>query len=127
MADARPVRSDLVPHVIIYFDVTNQVLGGRGKRADLEVKVFGGGRVIESGGGVGRSNIELVRRFFAAEGIAISSDDLGERLARRIRYGPTTGRAQVQRIPMSRAADAVATEQRAARTAVAAPGSAELF
>jgi len=107
--------------------LVNQVLGSRGQRADLEVKVFGGGRVIEGGGDVGRGNIELVRRFFAAEGIAITAEDLGERLARRIRYWPTTGRAQVHRIPMARAVEVVASEQRAARAVVAAPGSVELF
>jgi len=107
--------------------LVNQVLGGRGKRSDLEVKVFGGGRVIDGGGDVGRGNIDLVRRFFADEGIAICSEDLGDRLARRIRYWPTTGRAQVQHIPMSRARDVVKTEAQAARTMVSTPGSVELF
>jgi chemotaxis protein CheD len=107
--------------------LVNQVIGRVGRRADLEAKVFGGGRVIDGTGDVGKGNIELVRRFFATENIAILSEDLGDTLARRIRYWPKTGRAQVQRIPMSRAADVVRTEQRAARAIVAAPGSVELF
>jgi chemotaxis protein CheD len=107
--------------------LVNQVLGKRGKRADLEVKVFGGGRVIDAGGDVGKSNIELVRRFFAAEQIAILSEDLGKRYARRVRYWPRTGRAQVQRIPMARATEVVANEQRVAHEIEAVPGSVELF
>ena len=107
--------------------LVNQVLGATGRRGDLEVKVFGGGRVIDAGGDVGRSNIDLVRRFFAAEHLAILSEDLGDQFARRIRYWPVTGRAQVQRIPMSKAVDVVKDEKRAAEVIVAAPGSVELF
>jgi chemotaxis protein CheD len=107
--------------------LVNQVLGRRGKRHDLEVKVFGGGRVIDAGGDVGKSNIELVRRFFADEQIAIVSEDLGKRFARRVRYWPRTGRAQVQRIPMARAKEVVANEQRVATEIKSAPGSVELF
>jgi chemotaxis protein CheD len=105
--------------------LVNQVLGSAGKRGDLEVKVFGGGRVIDGGGDVGRGNIDLVRRFFADERIAIRSEDLGETFARRVRYWPRSGRAQIQRIPMAR--EVVSTEQKAAKEVVAAPGSVELF
>jgi chemotaxis protein CheD len=107
--------------------LVNQVLGSRGNRADLEAKVFGGGRVISAGGDVGRSNIELVRRFFADEQIEISSEDLGQQLARRVRYWPRTGRAQIQRIPMARAAKVVARERLARLTLQPVPGSVELL
>ena len=107
--------------------LVNQVLGTLGRRVNLEVKVFGGGRVIESGGDIGRANIDLVRRFFAAEGIRIIAEDLGDVFARRVRYWPRTGRTQVQRLPMARAAKLVAHERRAARTLPPAIGSVELF
>lgn len=107
--------------------LVNKVLGTAGKRSDLEVKVFGGGRVIDGGGDVGRSNIALVHEFFVCERIAITSEDLGERFARRIRYWPRTGRAQVQRIPMARAAEVVKIEERAAHEIGGGPGSVELF
>lgn len=90
--------------------LVNKVLAGGGKCKHLEVKVFGGGRVIDSGNDIGRSNIELVRRFFAAEAIPIASEDLGDPFARRVRYWPRSGRAQVQRIPMADAKQVVATE-----------------
>jgi chemotaxis protein CheD len=105
----------------------NQVVGTTGGRRDLEVKVFGGGRVIEGGGDIGRLNIELVRRFFAAERIAIQSEDLGDHYARRIRYWPRSGRVQVQRIPMSRARDVVASERKARKSMPIPIGSVELF
>jgi chemotaxis protein CheD len=105
----------------------NRILGTAGKRSDLEVKVFGGGRVIDGSSDIGRSNIALVREFFNDEGIAISSEDLGECYARRVRYWPCTGRAQVQRIPMTRAKAIVATEERVAQEIAAVAGSVELF
>jgi chemotaxis protein CheD len=107
--------------------LVNQVLGSVGKRANLEVKVFGGGRVIDGGGDVGRGNIDLVRTFFAAENIPIHSEDLGDTFARRVRYWPKTGRAQIQRIPMAGASEVVQKEKKAAETVVAAPGTVELF
>jgi len=107
--------------------LVNQVLGRFGRRSNLEVKVFGGGRVIDAGGDIGRSNIELVRAFFAAENIPILGEDLGEAVARRVRYWPLTGRAQIQRIPMARAQDVVTTEAQAADQIAAPAGSVELF
>jgi len=107
--------------------LVNRVLGTAGKRGDLEAKVFGGGRVISSGSDIGRHNIQLVREFMATERIPIAASDLGEQLARRIRYWPRTGRVQVQRIPMARAGDVVATEETAAHALAGAPGSVELF
>jgi len=107
--------------------LVNQVLEGRGRRGDLEAKVFGGGRVIDGGGDIGKGNIDLVRKFFATENIPIEAEDLGDTFARRIRYWPKSGRAQVQRIPMARAADVVKTERRAASTIIPMAGTVELF
>lgn len=107
--------------------LVNQVLGTAGSRDRLEAKVFGGGRVIDGGSDIGMRNIELVREFLASEGIAIVSEDLGDQVARRIRYWPRTGRAQLQRIPMARARDVVAVEERTALQLSGAAGSVELF
>lgn len=107
--------------------LVNQVLAGRGKKVDLEVKVFGGGRVIDGGGDIGKGNIDLVRAFFQAEKLPIASEDLGDTYARRIRYWPKSGRAQCQRIPMAKATEVVQSEKRAASAPVATAGSVELF
>lgn len=107
--------------------LVNQVLRGGGMRSDLEVKVFGGGQVIASGSDIGKSNIDLVRAFFAAERIPIVAEDLGHKFARRVRYWPRTGRTQVLRIPMGHAVEIVERERRSADTLAPAPGSIELF
>lgn len=107
--------------------LVNQVIGTTGSRAKLEAKVFGGGRVIEGGSDIGEQNIELVREFFTSERISVVGEDLGEQYARRIRYWPRTGRAQVQRIPMARARDVVQAEDRTAHAMSSSAGSVELF
>jgi chemotaxis protein CheD len=105
----------------------NGVLRGGGRREDLEVKVFGGGRVLEGGSDIGRQNIEFVRQFFRDERIAIVTEDVGGEVARRLRYWPQNGRAQVLHIPMTKAAKVIAEEQAAARHAAPEAGSVELF
>ncbi len=106
----------------------NAVLRGGGRRDSLEVKVFGGGRVIESGSDVGKNNIAFVKKFFAEEGIPVASADVGGTFARRLRYWPKTGRAQVLQIPMSKADKVIASEKAAVvRKAPLESGGVELF
>ena len=44
----------------------NRVLGAGGTRADLEVKIFGGGRVLPKLSDVGARNLDFVREFLQA-------------------------------------------------------------
>jgi chemotaxis protein CheD len=102
----------------------NSVLRGGGRREDLEVKVFGGGRVIHGCGDIGRANIEFVHTFFADEHMAIAAEDVGGTVARRLRYWPRTGRAQVKQLPI----DQVAADEREAAVRVSLDsGTVELF
>ena len=105
----------------------NKVMRGVGNREDLEVKVFGGGRVLSLGGDIGRGNIEFVRAFFRDEGIRIVSEDVGDTVARRLRYWPLTGRVQLMRMPMDKASRVVAEEEAVAKRLVPAAGAIELF
>jgi chemotaxis protein CheD len=104
----------------------NGMMSRGARRSELEVKVFGGGRVIEGGSDVGRANIDFVRGFFAAEHLEIVAEDVGDQVARRLRYWPRSGRVQLLRMPMSRAERVLAAEARAKATTPAA-GSVELF
>ena len=90
------------------------VLRAGGSRADLEVKVFGGGRVMDPGGDVGRDNIAFAHRFFSDTRLAVSVADVGGTIARRLRYWPRTGRVQVMHLPMAAIANIVAEEADAA-------------
>jgi chemotaxis protein CheD len=107
--------------------LVNAVLRGGGSREALEVKVFGGGRVIEGSGDIGRANIDFVRGFFAKERISIVAHDVGGTVARRLRYWPQTGRVQLLQMPMIIASQVVADEQAAAARLAPTAGSVELF
>ncbi|PAL19539.1 chemotaxis protein CheD, partial [Acetobacter syzygii] len=60
----------------------------------LACKVFGGAAVVPSLGRIGQENIRFVTNYLVGEGIRCVSQSLGGTLARRIRFWPTTGRAQ---------------------------------
>ena len=61
-------------------------------RDRMEIKVFGGGNVIDSRQAVGTQNAEFVLRYLADEGLKCAAKDLGGDFPRRIQYTPATGR-----------------------------------
>lgn len=67
-------------------------------RARLEVKLFGGGRVLAGLTDVGRQNIEFAREFMHAEKLIVAAEDLGGVWPRQVQYFPQTGRARVRRL-----------------------------
>src|SRR5690606_7534375 len=91
----------------------NKVLSrGTGRKSNLEIKIFGGGKINSSLDDVGRKNIEFVRQFLADEGYVATSEDLGGTYARRVLFKPHSGRAFVKRLD-SEAGDNVAREEAA--------------
>lgn len=77
----------------------NKVLTrGTGKKSNLEIKVFGGGKINAALDDVGAKNIEFVRQFLADEGYVMAKEDLGGTYARRVMFKPATGRAFVKRL-----------------------------
>jgi chemotaxis protein CheD len=77
----------------------NKVLSrGTGRKANLEIKVFGGGKINAALDDVGAKNIEFVRDFLAAEGYSMAKEDLGGTYARRVMFKPASGRAFVKRL-----------------------------
>jgi chemotaxis protein CheD len=106
----------------------NTVLSrGSGSKANLEVKVFGGGLINAALIDIGGKNIEFVREFLANEGYAAAAEDLGGTFARRVLFKPQSGRAFVKRLA-STEGDSVAREELAiaGRRAVAAPVAADI-
>ncbi len=72
-------------------------LGARRER--LEVKVFGGGRILTGMTDIGASNIAFVRRYLAEQGLAVAAEDLGGTQPRKIIYFPLSGRVRLKRLP----------------------------
>jgi chemotaxis protein CheD len=78
----------------------NTILKQGGRKERLEVKLFGGGRVLAgmTGMDIGRSNIEFVLNFVKQEGYAVKADDLGGDYPRKVLYFPDTGAVKMRRI-----------------------------
>lgn len=99
------------------------------RRENLEIKIFGGGKVIPGMSDVGRANIEFVRKYFETELLDVVAEDVGGGYARRLRYYPETGRALVKRLPTGEATEVARNEKELkARLSLRPPvGEVELF
>ncbi len=64
------------------------------RRERLEVKLFGGARVIDGLSDVGQQNAAFAERFLQAEGIALMGGSLRGERARRIQFWPVSGRVR---------------------------------
>lgn len=102
----------------------NQVLSrGTGRKANLEIKLFGGGAINGAMQDIGAKNIDFVHGFLGTEGYAAVREDTGGSFARRLLYKPVSGRAAVRRLDGQLGLTIVEAEllasRRAARTAPA--------
>lgn len=70
----------------------NELIKAGCARERMEIKVFGGGNVIDASTAVGTDNAEFVMRYLEAEGLRCAAEDLGGGHPRRIHYYPTSGR-----------------------------------
>ncbi|MGH8237289.1 MAG: chemoreceptor glutamine deamidase CheD [Steroidobacteraceae bacterium] len=89
----------------------NSVLSAGGTRQDLEVKIFGGGRVIAKLSDIGARNLDFVREFLQQEGLKIASEDSGDTCSRHVQYAPRSGRVRVRHLS-ARGTELGANEQR---------------
>lgn len=76
----------------------NEILKRGGRRGYLEVKLFGGGAVLENMTDIGERNIDFVRHFLAEEGLKVVAEDLGGKRPRKVLYFPDTGACRVRRL-----------------------------
>lgn len=105
----------------------NRILAAGGSRSDLEVKVFGGGRVLASMTDIGNHNVAFVRDFLKNEGLRIVAEDVGDTCPRHVQYFPASGRVRVRHL--SRTQEIASKEQQYMRGLEKEPdaGSIDLF
>jgi chemotaxis protein CheD len=87
----------------------NELMKLGARRERLEVKIFGGGKILPAMTDVGAKNIAFARQFVTTEGFRLAAEDVGEVFPRRVLYFPKTGRVMIKRL---RALDADAIAQR---------------
>lgn len=92
----------------------NAILRIGGKRERLEIKLFGGGRVLSGllKMDVGRRNVDFVLDYVRQENLNITAHDLGGDYPRKIFYYPDTGAVKMRRL-RSVANDTIEQRERA--------------
>lgn len=107
----------------------NTILSNGGKRKNLEVKVFGGGKIIPALTDVGMKNIEFVLSYLDQEGLKLLSQDLGDIYPRKVVYFPKTGKVAMKKIQDLHNDTIIQRERQYINTLKSAPvaGDVELF
>ncbi|OQW94745.1 MAG: chemotaxis protein CheD [Beggiatoa sp. IS2] len=76
----------------------NEILKHGGKRQNLEVKLFGGGRIMTNMANIGQQNIDFVKAYIKLEGLMLLAEDLGDIYPRKILFFPMNGRVRVKKL-----------------------------
>jgi chemotaxis protein CheD len=92
--------------------LVNELVKLRCPRERMEVKVFGGGNVIDNRQAIGSKNAAFILRYLEDEGLRCAAQDLGGDFPRRIHYSPATGRV-VRRVLGRSDADPIGRAERA--------------
>jgi chemotaxis protein CheD len=74
----------------------NDLLKLGAARERLEIKLFGGARILASMTDIGARNIAFIRQYLRIEGLGAMAQDLGGDRPRKVVYFPTTGRARMK-------------------------------
>ena len=74
----------------------NTMLKRGAERHRFQAKLFGGGRMMQSFSDIGQRNAAFATEFLKVEGIPCVSESLGGDSARRVRFWPATGKAQMR-------------------------------
>jgi chemotaxis protein CheD len=107
----------------------NGILKNGGLRKNLEVKLFGGGRIMANMSDIGMRNIIFARDYLKTEGLTVISEDVGDVFPRMVVYFPATGRVKVKRLRSLHTNTIAAQESQYLSTIAAKPvsGDVELF
>ena len=78
----------------------NDILKHGGSRENLEVKIFGGGRVLQNMQSldIGNGNINFVREYIKTENLNLIGEDVGDIFPRKVIFFPLTGKVRVKKL-----------------------------
>lgn len=81
----------------------NEILKAGGKRKNLEVKLFGGGRVVRQirSVDIGKQNIDFAHNYLAFEGLGLVAEDTGGDYPRKVNYFSDSGRVMLRKLKSS--------------------------
>lgn len=96
--EQRGLSTDAVYGIYAMERLLDCILKYGGQREHLEVKIFGGGRIMGSMADIGSQNIRFVRDYLRTEGLSITTEDVGDDFPRRMAYFPATGKVLVKKL-----------------------------
>lgn len=105
----------------------NRILKGGAQRSDLEVKIFGGARVLAALTDVGERNVAFVRDFLRNEGLKVVAEDVGATCPRHIQYSPRSGRVRVKHLKRASAVASRELKYQSGLAVTPVSGSIDLF
>lgn len=76
----------------------NEILKAGGEKNRLEVKIVGGGKIIQNMTNIGELNIKFVEEYLRNEGLKCVGHDVGDIYPRKVMYIPASGKVQVKRL-----------------------------
>lgn len=76
----------------------NDILKHGGRKENLEIKIFGGGQIIQNMTDVGKRNILFAEQYIKTEGLTLISSDTGDIFPRKVVYHPNSGKVKVKRL-----------------------------
>ena len=76
----------------------NVIIANGGDRRNLEIKIFGGGRVLNLTTDIGGNNVEFVKHYIEKEGFNIATEDVGGVYPRKVQYFPLSGRVRMKKL-----------------------------
>jgi len=79
-------------------NLINDILKNGGKRENLEIKIFGGGKILARMTDVGARNISFIEEYIFTEKLNLLAKDVGAEFPRRVIYDPFTGKAKVKKL-----------------------------
>ena len=79
-------------------NLINDILKNGGRREHLEVKVFGGGKVLSNMTDVGQKNIEFIDSYIKTEQLKLLARDVGDVFPRKVVFDPVSGNVKVKKL-----------------------------
>lgn len=96
LPDARDGGNSLSAGAVDMDLLINRMMPLGALRPRLRAKIFGGSSMLGGRTDIGRRNAEFGRSYLSSEGIPCDAENLGGDKARRLRFWPATGQAQMK-------------------------------
>jgi len=79
-------------------NLINDILRNGGERQNLEIKIFGGGKILTNMTDIGKRNITFIEEYVRIEKLNLVAKDVGNNFPRRVVYHPVSGKVKIKKL-----------------------------